>query len=341
MKAILHIGMPKTGSSSIQDTLAQAKLGKARYFDWRAANHSSLLAVVCKDTSHGYAKRYSEAELDEMIAETASTFRENAEKEGTETFVISAERLFNSPPGNLRIFKEFLDQFATSYSVIGYVREPSSFLVSAFQQNIKMGKCNLRLNNIWPDYKRRIGHFDQLFGQENVRVRLFDRASLKNGDVVEDFADVAGIDLDPGQIVKTNESLSAEAVALLYLDRQFGQSFEAQEGPKPILTNKLVQKLSTYKGRSFTFSDDLLRPVLEANSDDIRWIEDRLGTSFSAKPKKADIVISNQRDLVDLAMESQDVLHQIIRQTAPSVDTVTPASAARFALGLIESRSNE
>ena len=271
MKAILHIGMPKTGSSSIQDTLASADLGNARYFDWRAPNHSSLLAVVSKDMSHGFSKRHSIEDLDKIIASTAQTFRDNAERDGTESFIISAERLFNSPPENLRVFKAFLDQFATSYSVIGYVREPSSFLVSAFQQNIKMGKCGLQLGKIWPDYRRRISNFDHLFGQENVTVRLFDRAALKNGDVVQDFAEFAKIDLKPQDIVKTNESLSAEAVAFLFLDRHFGKSFDAQESKQPALTSKLVQKLSLHKGRRFTFAPELIDPVLERHRSARRW----------------------------------------------------------------------
>jgi hypothetical protein len=88
-----------------------------------------------------------------------------------------------------------------------------------------------------------------------------------------------GIDLPQDRIIRVNESLSRQAVALLYSYRKFGKqlgsaSMTAVEG------QRLGASLAACGTDKFRFSPDLIRPILEENRADIAWMEARLGDSL-------------------------------------------------------------
>jgi len=94
---------------------------------------------------------------------------------------------------------------------------------SMFQEGVRNGRAVFNPRLLWPRYRHRIGRLDRIFGRENVTLRKFDPKTLKNGSVVDDLAEFAGIALPPGSAGNTNKSLSLEALALLFVQRKFGR----------------------------------------------------------------------------------------------------------------------
>jgi len=327
MRGIIHFGMPKTGSSSIQDTFHKAKIPDFRYFDWNGANHSNLLAGIVGGDNAPFIQKMTRERVRNRVADWRHRFEEGIARNPVGNIIFSAERLYRSSPDKKRALKAFLDQYCNSYLVIGYIRAPGSFLQSRFQQNVKTGLDQFRVKRAWPRYRHHISEFDAIFGAENVVVRLFDRAHLHNGDVVQDFAHVIGADLDPADIITANENLSLEALALLFTERVHGDGVDRDS----LASNRqLVTRLAAVKGRKFSFDPAMIDALITENSGDIAWIEERMGTRFPPTDTPSDNTIGSAKDLFAHAREAQPVLNEQIMQAAAEYTAETPREIARF-----------
>ena len=66
------------------------------------------------------------------------------------------------------------------------------------------------------NWHRRAAMWSEVVGRENFSVRLLDKGRLANGDLLDDFCAVAGLDRTRLETPpRMNESLSAEEIALL------------------------------------------------------------------------------------------------------------------------------
>lgn len=325
MKAILHIGMPKTGTSSIQNTFAAADMDNVTYFRWPHPNHGSLVASICRDDSHPYVGRFEPEELDRILEKALQDTVETASAAGADTTLISAERFYNIRPQQLAMIKAYLDTAVSEYRIIMYLREPVSFIASAFQQNVKTVQSRLNLTSTKPHYRKTIEMFDAAFGTDTMEFALFDRKSLFQGDVVQDFAQRIGVEIAPEQIRHANESLSAEALALIYYLRQNAPELNSD---RPRL-GRLVANLSSMKGRKFALDPALTDPIVEGLAEDLRWLETRTGIRFPEFRAGDDsVVISSEQDLIDLAESARDAVRQLVidlagQQTEPKLRDVT------------------
>lgn len=64
MKLMRHIGLHKTGTTSIQETLYKRPIGEGvRYFPWRTANHSALIRLLFDDDldKHYYRRHVNQS----------------------------------------------------------------------------------------------------------------------------------------------------------------------------------------------------------------------------------------------------------------------------------------
>jgi hypothetical protein len=86
-----------------------------------------------------------------------------------------------------------------------------------------------------------------------------------------------GVDFPADRVIRVNESISREAVALLYTFRKLGGGTQA---PSRARVRRQVSALKEVGATKFRFSPDLLRPVLDEHRADIEWMEARLGDSL-------------------------------------------------------------
>ena len=123
--------------------------------------------------------------------------------------------------------------------------------------------------------------FDDVFGRANVHLWKFDPKSFVGKCVVQDFCSRLGIAFPKDRIVRVNESLSREAVALLFAYRKYGRALgsTAMNGPE---NQRLVAQLRKIGGSKFRLSAEAVRPILDRNREDIEWMEKRLGPEVSA-----------------------------------------------------------
>jgi len=236
-----------------------------------------------------------------------------AQSEG-KTLVFSAEDI-SAPQFRNAVVRmhEFFKSHAAQIEVVGYVRSPLSFAVSAFQQMLKDGGLNkLHVEALWPHYRSRFGMLEEVFGINNMMLRVYDPADLERGDVVSDFASILGVSMRGPPPTQINTSLSAEATALLFVQRRLGDGYLSGFMGAQAGNNSFVDKLQTIGERKMTFSEEIWNPVLERHVDDLKWIEKRLGRNLDHVYPAGAFRIGSESDLIQLALQSYDAVETLL-----------------------------
>ena len=220
----LHIGSEKTGTTSIQRYCAQ--------------NRDSLLADGFWYPNAGaweganVHKRLSDAALVGDIPEESDLsieFRDEykaAAASGATRAIISSE-FFHSRFRNeaaISRLKVFLARWFRTVRVVYYARRQDRLAASMHSTGIRGGHSTER-SALSVFEKKRQYYFDHLavcdlwahvFGSENLICRIYERAKLENGDVIDDFESVVGLKHNSGRVREhANESLSLICMSVL------------------------------------------------------------------------------------------------------------------------------
>jgi hypothetical protein len=207
----LHIGLSKTGSSSIQRVMAEQRpaleaLGiyYPRSPGW--ANHALLPASLVNDprilwgfhpgTWEGMAPA---ARLERFRAEWQAEMA--ALPAWASHCIISAEQiggLLRTDAEVQRLADALQPHFGT-IAVIAYLRRQDQHIASAYSQWLRGGVLAEPVlppggpeTHLEYDYGPMLDRYAQAFGEAAIRPRIFSRATLVGGDVVEDFFAAAG-----------------------------------------------------------------------------------------------------------------------------------------------------
>ncbi len=223
-ECIVHIGMAKTGSSSIQESLHKHLESETHhYFDLGAPNHSIRMYSLFskKKRSHVHMKKgFNEKHIDNINMRTKELLSKNINANSKPIMIISAEGISILLKSDLEDLRDYLYQYFEKVTIIGYVRTMQSFIHSHYQQRVKGGNYNFELSSQYPNYRKKFEKFDLVFGRENVKLWKFDPKSFPEGNVVLDFCNRLGIMINPEQTLRVNETLSREALSLLYIYRK-------------------------------------------------------------------------------------------------------------------------
>jgi len=238
MKAIIHIGTQKTGTTTIQSFLAlnRAALSSQglrvqpmspRLF---AQMELALAGVVrAGDTLDSPGKQRAmgvrgTASQRAYVARVESMLRRGAAEWPEATYLASSEQIHawchNRP--RIEALHGFLGSIFDSVRYVVYYRPQDEFLLSTWSESIRRGELKTLDQHIDgmlepANFNRRAQMWASVVGREDLSVRLFDRPLLVNRDLLEDFCAEVGIDRAPLQTpADRNPSLSAEEVALAF-----------------------------------------------------------------------------------------------------------------------------
>jgi len=127
--------------------------------------------------------------------------------------IISGEGLCKLTYAEVAAMARMLLGHASDVKVLAYVREPTGFMASAFQQGLKGKLATFTFPQ--PQYRDRFEKYIDAFGQQNVEFRSFDDVTHTGRSIVADFAGWVGIVPEHVKEVRVNDSLSVAAVAVL------------------------------------------------------------------------------------------------------------------------------
>ena len=137
------------------------------------------------------------------------------------------------------------------------------------------------------DFRGRIQLFDNLFGKHAVQVAKYDPSSFERGCVVRDFCRRWGIRLTGSRNYRVHESLKLPALRLLYAYRRHGPGFGT--GPAALRENRrMLHVLTQIEGPDLRFHSSLMEPILTELGPQRSWLEDRMGASFREDPYRYD-----------------------------------------------------
>ncbi|MBU1623483.1 MAG: hypothetical protein KJ850_00385, partial [Gammaproteobacteria bacterium] len=285
-RCIIHIGMHKTGSTSIQNSLNGFADKHFMYANLGPANHSLAMYSLFADQPEKHhihrANKWDAATIQAYNKRVQSQLERAIDEAHGRTLIISGEDIGVLPLLGLEKLRNFLLARFDEIEVVGYVRPPAGFITSGFQQKVISGTgkiVKVDLEKEYRQFQNNFGKFDEVFGYEKVHLWKFDPKSFHEGCAVRDFCRRLGIKLPDARIVRVNESLTRIAVRLLYTYRKFGLDYgsASMKGPESMA---IGAQLKAFDNSKFRFSPDVVRPVLEQNRADIQWMEERLGQSL-------------------------------------------------------------
>ncbi|MBC6443785.1 MAG: hypothetical protein GDA53_11900 [Rhodobacteraceae bacterium] len=354
MRAIVHIGMPKAGSSSIQAWLQrnQAALAKQGFvYDRLAApgaehfTAQAELAVCVHDRLGEQARargfRSAIGVLDEASQRAfaqshTARFRASVRAAQGRVYVISAEHFAGSLRTREKItaLAQFLSEFFQEVRYVLYLRRQEHYVPSAYSQTIRRGK-NASLQDtmrrvIMNDYFKMVGQWAAAVGPDALEVRLLEPDALIDGDLLADFAAVLGVDQAGFTIPEhMNKSLSRAALEILcaYNARHPAFLENGRTNPAVDLFKKLLYRLDrdrTYEKPMLTHRQvRMVRSACADGNERLRaaWFPDR-AELFPELPPPA---------RVSGAMVSRQIteLFVALYETPSPVTPRIPAPAAR------------
>lgn len=327
----LHIGMPKTGTSSIQESIGSTdELGNwGKYCKITTANNQTgafcTMFLSKPEKFHANVKRgLSKEEISETRNNYRTNFKKILQENKYNNLLISAEGLFHVDENGLNDLFKFIKTYYRNIVVICYIRPPTSYISSSFQQTLKSRNIqNMDLEREYPFYRKKLEKFENVFGRNSIIYSTFDKKTLQNGDVVQDFCGKIGINYSLINKKRTNESLSFEASAILFTYRKNGGLFGI--GKDTMLKNRLmVEKLGELHGKKLTFCSSLILPIIEKHRDDIKWMQDRLEHSLLPEnsTREDHECIRHEEDLLNIPPAAITWLQQ--ETNVNSIPTASP-----------------
>ena len=285
-KCVLHVGMPKSGSTSIQYSLRD--LDDDKFYYARILNRPSHTIPVTAmftpaDDKRLDSGRYARGGMD--IRETVQTVLADLENSirtaGGRTIILSGEGMLHMHREDLARLKTFFSERGyEQVGIIAYIRPPLGYVSSAVQQKLKSSpKMGFEIDRLLPNYKKRFVRFDDVFGSDNVRLVKFDPKRFPDRDVVSDICMQLGIPLASVVPVMKNEGITRLAAQMRYRLAILGES----RGLTPLNRRSgvsLCQRLRPLDETRFRLAPSFTRQYINKVEDDVAWMEQRLGQSL-------------------------------------------------------------
>ncbi len=201
----LHIGMHKTGTTSLQRALAANKAALA-------AQGFAYVTGFNDNNLHEFVGKREE----EVLADSGFHLKKREEfikvlTAPTETKIIGSSESFSYFFRRVAIqnLEKLLRPHFKDIRIICYLRRQDQLAISHHQEGAKpqdkpaakiYGHSptalpqHTEMSPLYLDYATRIGHWAVVFGDAAITLRIFDRSLMKDGDSITDFLEVVGLD---------------------------------------------------------------------------------------------------------------------------------------------------
>lgn len=229
MNIVLHIGTDKTGSTAIQHSLWRNR-------EWLQAN-----GIFLPSTGFGWDNGHAALlqDLDQVGLEALSAELLDAKAAGFTTAILSWEGMCRYSDAQIKRLLDLLgDQLPNEpVTILVYLREQGQIMQSAHVQWIQMSDSAISIQTLadarnpfeWitrslflrhprRNYFKLLSRWKKIRSELRFNIRVFDKNSLVEGDVISDFITQVGLTLDGSFATtsnNTNPSLAVETALLL------------------------------------------------------------------------------------------------------------------------------
>jgi hypothetical protein len=281
MTVFIHIGLTKTGTTSIQQTMFRNADRLREEFSINypgfAPNHMLIALPLLRQKEfrpldHRVLRGHgSKEQLLETGRRALEQFASDADR--YPTHVISAEQFYLLHHDSALALRSFFAGLGLPTKVIVYVRHPAERLSSLVSQKLRGGHESLRSFRVEDTVTPVIRTYSEVFGKENMIIRRFGDRYFVNGDLIDDFVTafhgkpIAGL-----TVMRLNPSLSAPAVLLA------DQLFEIA----PLVSGARGNEryLNRIAGPKFLASRAMVQAAVEAHRDCLAYLDTEFGIQF-------------------------------------------------------------
>jgi hypothetical protein len=266
----LHIGLPKTGTTSIQFVLSEHRktlldMGIVYPSSPGSTGHALLAAsILDRDIVE---RQFFPTVWEGMTPATRiERFRREFHQEmgnlseHIRMVVMSAEHCgaFLNTKAAIDNLAGMLRPYFDCFRIIAYLRRQDLFEASIYNERLRIGELGepklplARLQDLWTyDYDSILNAWASTFGDQAIVARVYEREAMRNGDVVDDFLMTCGINLeiaanDRNRARNTSVSLAGQRLLLAA-----GQRLTKKMGT-PALEGRVWRQLGIILSESLT-----------------------------------------------------------------------------------------
>ncbi|MEO1193547.1 MAG: hypothetical protein AAFY02_17430 [Pseudomonadota bacterium] len=249
-KIILHVGVPKTGSTTLQRFLSDNRglLADRGLAVLQAPGESNHIGLTLYAKERGgktnspqrdlFFKKgiKTQADQEHFRAKLRQSLAEEVAGLGPDigTLILSNEHCATLSRPELEALRALLTPFAAEIEILVYLRRQDRFCVSSYSSDLRNGKsleieAHLASASNWRvlRYDELLLDLSQVFGRGAVRPVIFEPSGLREGDLITDLCHRLGLDPLPEaqRPSRQNEALNRQAQVFL---RSFNRSFPTQ-----------------------------------------------------------------------------------------------------------------
>ncbi len=250
MKCFIHIGMEKTGTTTIQNFFSCNRnlllkngilypLSPGRTLQ-SSINHIKLTACILEANKNDSLQKMFNLKSPQDVLRFRNKFKQDLKHElnktTAKTVIFSNENCSSrlTTKEEINSLKNLLIDFFDDIQIIIYLRRQDEFLMSSYSTKVKCGSETQdfslpgeELIRRRYDYWNIIKKWESIFCKENIIVKIFEREQMLNGDLLDDFTSIVGLQTTKDYIIpdKKNPSLDIHCLNFLKNFNKFTPRF--------------------------------------------------------------------------------------------------------------------
>lgn len=332
-EVVIHVGLEKTGTSSIQNSLYNEDnnkllLNKGILYPrcWKP-NHGRVLCSAFSShperlAPNRFPKVLSKEEIQTKDNQSLKKFESTINNSTAKRLILSGEVIPNLSKKNLEKMKDYLISIGldqAEFKIMLYTRNPVTWTISTIQQSFKSGvrydaSLNKRKNQIIPTlFQDKISKFMEVFGEESVCVYPFEKAREHGMGIMGHFLKELNVDkkvIKTLKQIRTNDSVSMFTGDFLeYINGRIPLMINGKHNSKRHRSDD--KPLLRIRGDKFDIPLTEKKEIASAGEQDMTWLKVNFGIDYS----KEKMTETDKYKKIDTTFEDIEKIYPILTKT--------------------------